>query len=113
MKHSDVILTTIPQADGKLKNRPALILCEMPPYGDFLVCGISTQLNQKVNNFDEIISQDHNDFSSSGLLSESLVRLGFLAVIPLRRILGVIGRISPERYRRLLNTLINYLKSTT
>ena len=34
MKQGDVILTPILQADEKLKNRPAIILREMPSYGD-------------------------------------------------------------------------------
>lgn len=46
MKEGEVILTPVPQADGKVKNRPALILREMPRYKDFLVCGISTQTHQ-------------------------------------------------------------------
>ena len=44
MKEGDVVLTSFAQADGAKKNRPALLLCELPPFGDFLVCGISTQL---------------------------------------------------------------------
>jgi mRNA interferase MazF len=39
MKEGDVILTPVPQADGTIKNRPAVILREMRPYKDFLVCG--------------------------------------------------------------------------
>ena len=58
MKEGDLILTPIPQADGKIKNRPALVLREMPKYRDFLVCGVSTQLTQYLPNFDEIISQN-------------------------------------------------------
>lgn len=111
MKQGDVILTPLPQADGKLKNRPAIILKEMPSYGDLLVCGISTQLHQYVKDFDEIISPRDNDFRSSGLLSESLIRLGFLAILPSNRVLGSIGSISYERHRRLLNTLSDYLIS--
>jgi len=42
MKEGRIVLTPILQADGKMKNRPALILRVMPAYGDFLVCGIST-----------------------------------------------------------------------
>ncbi len=103
----NLILTPLPQADGRLKNRPALILRRMPPFGDFLVCGISTQLHQKAQNFDEIISPSDDDFQSSGLLAESLIRLGFLAVLPLNRIAG--GAVSPERHKRLLKTLGNYL----
>ena len=48
MNEGDIVLTPVPQADGRLKNRPALFLREMPPYGDLLVCGISTQLHQLV-----------------------------------------------------------------
>jgi mRNA interferase MazF len=109
MKEGDVILTPVPQADGKIKNRPAVILREIPPYKDFLVCGISTQLNQLVRGFDEIISPKDADFTSSGLKSESLIRLGFLVVLPQRNILGLIGSISLERHQRLLKTLSDYL----
>jgi uncharacterized protein (TIGR02265 family) len=42
MKEGDVILTPIPQADGKVKNRPAILLCELPSYGDLLVCMVWT-----------------------------------------------------------------------
>lgn len=109
MKQGDVILTPVPQADGKLKNRPAIILREMPFYGDLLVCGISTQLHQYVKGFDETISSDDEDFKSSGLLSNSLIRLGFLSVLPCSRIVGSIGSISSERRKRLLKTLSDYL----
>ena len=48
MKPGDVVLTPIRQTDGVTKNRPALLLREMPAYRDLLVCGISTQLHQEV-----------------------------------------------------------------
>src|SRR5215210_8397805 len=109
MKEGDVILTPVPQANGVIKNRPAIVLREMLPYKDFLVCGVSTQLHQQVKDFDEIISPLDADFSSSGLKSESLIRLGFMAVLPSSRIAGSIGSISPERHKRLLKTLSDYL----
>jgi mRNA interferase MazF len=109
MKEGDVILTPVPQANGVVKNRPAIILRELPPYQDFLVCGVSTQLHQKVEEFDEIIAPAEPDFSSSGLKSESLIRLGFLAVLPRSSIIGAIGSISSERHKRLLKTLSDYL----
>jgi mRNA interferase MazF len=109
MKEGDVILCPIPQADGIIKNRPTIILREIPPYKDLLVCGISTQLNQQVQGFDEIISPDDTDFVSSGLKTKSLIRLGFLAVLPRGRIIGSIGSIAPDRHKRLLKTLSNYL----
>ena len=109
MKQGDIILVPMQQSDGELKNRPAVFLKEMPVYRDILVCGISTQLHQVVPNFDEMITAEDHDFQSSGLVRESLVRLGYIAVIPRRRILGSIGSISIERCQRLLNRLSNYL----
>lgn len=109
MKQGDVILTSVPQADGKLKNRPAIILREMPFYGDLLLCGVSTQLYQCIKGFDELISPEDEDFESSGLMAKSLIRLGFLAVLPRKQIMGTIGKISIERHKRLLKTLSDYL----
>ncbi len=109
MKEGDVILTPVPQADGVIKNRPAIILRELPPYRDVLVCGVSTQLHQKVKDFDETIAPADADFGSSGLKSESLVRLGFLTVLPRHSIIGTIGSVSSERHKRLLKTLSDYL----
>ena len=109
MKEGDVILTPVPQADGELKERPAICLREMPLYRDLLVCGVSTQLHQYVKDFDEIISPADADFKSSGLRSKSLIRLSFLAVLPRHRVLGSIGSISAERHKRLLRKLSDYL----
>ena len=109
MKEGDVILAQVPQANGRMKNRPAIFLREMPPYHDMLVCGISTQLHQYVMNFDDIISPGDEDFNTSGLQLKSLIRVGFLAVLPRKRILGSIGSISSERHKRLLRKLCDYL----
>ncbi len=62
MKEGDVVLTPLPQADGKIKNRPAIFLREMPPFQDILVCGVSTQLHQIAPDFDEIITRQDSDF---------------------------------------------------
>ncbi|MDD5466863.1 MAG: type II toxin-antitoxin system PemK/MazF family toxin [Anaerolineales bacterium] len=109
MKEGDIILTPMPQADGQVKNRPAIYLREMPPFRDALVCGVSTQTHQLAPDFDELITRQDSDFSSSGLVSDSLIRLGFLAALPRRNIIGSIGSISPERHKRLLRRLSEYL----
>ena len=113
MKEGNVILTPVPQADGKLKERPAIFLREMPPYRDLLVCGVSTQLHQYVKDFDEMISPADADFKSSCMRTKSLIRLGFLAVLPRHRVLGSIGFISAERHKRLLRKLSDYLTNST
>ena len=116
MKEADVVLTPIPQADGVIKNRPAIILREMPPYRDFLVCGVSTQLDKEVKGFDEVISDTDEDFQSSGLRTSSLVRLGFLAVLPSRQIIGAIGSISSTRHGKMpkdVERLLNHESGLT
>lgn len=109
MKEGDVIIVPLPQADGMFKNRPAVILREMPPFRDPLVCGLSTQMQQATQDFDEVISPRDADFRTTGLREESLVRLGFLVVIPRHQIAGAIGSISSERHKRLLQRLSKYL----
>lgn len=109
MNEGDVILTQIPQADGVMKNRPALILREMPPFGDMLVCGISTQIHQSVPGFDEVITGADDDYSATGLVADSVIRLGFLGVIPHSKIIGSIGRVAYKRHERLLVRLSTYL----
>lgn len=109
MKEGDVVIVPMPQADGRTKNRPAIVVREMPPFRDVLVCGVSTQLRQEAKDFDELISPADSDFASSGLIEESLIRLGFLAVIPRVKIAGSIGSISSERHQRLLQRLSQYL----
>ena len=81
----------------------------MPPFRDFLICGISTQIRQEVKGFDEIIYESDDDFEESGLDADSLIRLGFLQVLPRREIVGSIGSISAERHLRLLQNLRDYL----
>ncbi len=110
MKESDVILAPIFQADEALKYRPAIVLREMPmPYRDLLVCGVSTRLSHYIQGLDDIISPTDSDFASSGLHSESLIRLSFLGVIPRQLVRGRLGNISDARHRRLLRRLIDYL----
>lgn len=81
----------------------------MPPFGDMLTCGISTQLHQQVLGLDEVIGPQDTDFASSNLKETSIIRLGFLTVLPKSAIFGTIGTISPERHQRLLNSLAGYL----
>jgi mRNA interferase MazF len=109
VKEGDVILSQIPQSDGTMKTRPALVLRELPPFRDLLVCGISTQTHQAVGGFDELILRADSDFSDSGLIADSVVRLGFLALLPRSKVAGTIGRVSPARYERLLKRLSEYL----
>lgn len=113
MNEGDVVITPLPQADGQLKNRPAIVLRKMPPFGDLLVCGVSSQTHLAVKDFDEVFGRDQPDFAISGLKTASVIRLGFLATLPPSSFVGRIGRISAERHLRLLTRLSEHLKQDT
>lgn len=48
-------MVDLPQSDGAVKKRLALLLRQMPRFNDWLLVGISTQLHQEVPGFDEIL----------------------------------------------------------
>ena len=109
MTEGDIVLVPLPQADGQLKVRPSLVLRSLPPFNDLLVCGISTQLHQEAKGFDDIIATNDADFTDSGLRATSLIRLGFLGVVPMQSVAGSIGAVDPERHKKLLKRLAVYL----
>jgi mRNA interferase MazF len=106
-----VALLRLPQTDLLLgKNRPALILAEVPgQHDDWLVCMISTQLHQAVADFDEIITAGADDFTGSGLKVESVIRIGRLAVVSGGLLEGAIGNIGMDRLRRIKDRLSHWV----
>jgi mRNA interferase MazF len=107
----DVVLVSLHQAVGPAKLRPALVLSILPgPYGDLLVCGISTQLRQQVKKWDELIQKGDADFSQSGLRQSSLIRLSFLRTVAPGAVGGVIGSIEAARLERLQSRLADHLR---
>jgi mRNA interferase MazF len=109
MQEGDIVLALLPQASRESKLRPAVLLRRFEPHGDFLLCGVSTQLHQTVAGFDELLCEGDLDFAETGLRAASVIRLGFLATQPSRTIRGVLGKIKPERHARLLRRLAQYL----
>jgi mRNA interferase MazF len=110
MKEGDILLAPLQQADGMLKDRPVLFLKRMPPFQDFLVCGISSQIQQAVPDLDETIAPGDADFRTSGLKAASLIRLGYLAVLSRPEFHGHIGSVSTARRDRLLTRLSDFLR---
>jgi mRNA interferase MazF len=109
MSPGDVILARLQQSDGRIKNRPALIVTTMPPYDGFLIAAISSQLRQQVAGFDEVITDSDSDSPDSGLKVASLIRIGMVATIPASAVLGELGSISLDRLRRMRENLANHL----
>ena len=111
MNSGDVVLIRLPQVGpGPAKLRPAIFLTTLPgPYQDALVCGISTQLQNILPNWDELVQPGDVDFVSSGLVQGSVIRLSYLRAIASSEIVGLIGRIDQARLVRLRQRLSDFL----
>ena len=108
-----IVLFRFPQTDQQIgKLRPALIIRKSPGrYNDWLICMISTQLDQEISGFDEMIAASDSDFAESGLKAPSLIRVSRLAVVNGDIILGKIGQIDNLRLNRIKQNLSQWLQS--
>ena len=110
VSEGDVVLARFDQSATPTKVRPAVALRQFAPFGDWLLCGISTQLHLQVVGFDELLSPGDADFSTSGVKATSLIRLGYLAVRSPAAIVAVIGSVSTQRHRQMLERLSDRLR---
>jgi mRNA interferase MazF len=108
----EVILIALPQvAGGPPKLRPALVLSQLPgPFQNILLCGISTQIQSLVADWDELVRSTDPDFIGSGLHRESAIRLSYLYAGDSSEISGTIGAIDSARLTRLLTRLADHLR---
>ena len=96
------------QKEGKL--RPALVLRKLPgKYNDWLICMISSQLNQRILKLDESINPEDSDFIQSGLKLPSVIRAGRLAVVDGDILLGELGQIAHDRLSRVRQNLAKWI----
>lgn len=105
MENGSIAIVVLPQADGMRKNRPALVLCRVKPFGDFLLAGISSQLNRGIENTDEIIAESDPDFAKTRLAKTSVIRTLYLATLPASDIKGKMGAVSQDRLQRIYHAL--------
>lgn len=111
MKAGNIVLFKFPQTDlEKGKLRPALVISKVPgKYKDWLICMISTQRHQLQKDFDIIISKKSPDFQSSGLKSESVIRISRLAVVNEDILVGSIGNISNTFLKEIRTKVANWI----
>lgn len=105
MENGSVAVASLQQADGILKNRPVLILCQVPPYGDYLVCGISSQTRLALEGVDIILDEAASGFEQTGLRCSSVIRTRYLATLPSGSIKGKLGRIPDYQLRQAYRSL--------
>ena len=107
-----IVLTPFPYTElSATKLRPVLMLRQASHFDDWLVCMVSSQVQQAETNFDEIISSTDSDFADSGLKMPSVLRLSRLAVLDGSLLLGSIGAISEERLGNVRQRLAKWVAS--
>ena len=109
MREGQIIVADLPVSGKGWKRRPALVLRQLPGYGDYLVCGLSSQLHQLIPGFGEQLTPD----STNGLTVASVIRLENLFVIADADIAGQIGRIDATTHRNLITRLADHLTTLT
>ena len=112
ISEGQLVLFRFPQTDqtsGKL--RPALVLRRLPgQHNDWLICMISSNLDQEVPEFDEVMTPDDSDFKESGLKVPSLIRIVRIAVVDGGILLGRLGQIDTQRLIRIRHKLSRWIQ---
>jgi mRNA interferase MazF len=97
------------QTESKL--RPALVIRRLPgEYNDWLICMISSQLDQLIPNFDEMISPEDSDFQQSGLKLPSVIRISRLAVAGKDIFIGKLGEVNSHRLRKIKQIISRWIQ---
>lgn len=109
MKAGDVVRVALPQSDGQHKLRPAVLVTSFPPYGDWLVVGISGSLGLEVEGLDIRIGYGHPSYGSARLGFPGLIRLSHAHVVPKGWIEGVMGTLDTATLRSLRERLAGWI----
>lgn len=105
-----IVLTPFPYTDlSGAKLRPVLMLRQASRFDDWLVCMVSSKLDQADAGFDEVLTPADGDFAASGLKVPSALRLSRLAVLDASLLVGSIGSISDARMARVRQRLAQWI----
>lgn len=105
-----IVLTPFPHTDlSGAKLRPVLMLRRASRYDDWLVCMVSSKLDQAEAGFDEVLATTDGDFAASGLKAPSVLRLSRLAVLDGVLLVGSIGNIANDRLDRIRQRLARWI----
>lgn len=112
IREGSVVLVPFPHVEAGTpgKVRPAVVLRRLPgDYGDWLICMVSSRVDQRVEGFDEVVSPGDHDFPESGLKVSSVIRVTRLAVCDGLTPLGSIGHLDESRLSRIRKRLSDWL----
>lgn len=109
-----IVLTPFPYTDlSGAKLRPVLLLRQTSRFDDWLVCMVSSRIEQAEDGFDEILQSTDADFSASGLKAPSVLRLSRLAVLDGSLLIGSIGAIDSGRLDCIRQRLARWIAGAT
>jgi mRNA interferase MazF len=111
MQEGDIALLNMLQPDGSKKNCPVLLVKQVKPFDDWMVCAVSTQLHQEVRGFDCIILDKDTGFTTTGFKQSSLIRLGIISTVSKSSMPGTIGKISSSLLKNLKQRLAAHIVS--
>lgn len=109
MQAGDIALLNMVQPDGSKKSRPVLLIKQVKPFDDWIVCAVSTQLHQEVKGFDHLVSDTDTDFAATGFKQSSLIRLGMISTVSKNSMPGVIGNIPATILQALKKRLAGHI----
>lgn len=106
-----IVVTPFPHTDlSTAKLRPVLLLRQASMrFDDWLVCMVSSQLQQADAGLDEILMPTDTDFVASGLKAPSVLRLSRLAVLDGSSLVGCIGSIEQQRLKAVRQRLAEWI----
>lgn len=105
-----IVLTPFPYTDlSGAKLRPVPMLRQSPRFDDWLVCMVSSRIEQADAGFDEVLHAEDPDFVASGLKAPSVLRLSRLAVLNGSLLLGSIGAIADDRLVRVRHRIARWI----
>lgn len=110
MEAGSVVRIALLQSNGELKSRPALLLKNVEPFNDWLLCSISSKLHNAVKGLDLILDEEHEDYKQSGLKYPGVVRVAHVFTMSEETIEGTIGKLIKPTLKRLKNNLGEYIK---
>ena len=106
-----IVLTPFPYTDlSGAKLRPVLMLRRASArFDDWLVCMVSSQIQQADAGFDELLVPEDSDYALAGLKAPSVLRLSRLAVLDGALLVGCIGHVNDERLARVRRRLADWI----
>lgn len=106
-----MVVTPFPHTDLSVaKLHPVLLLRPASTrFDDWLVCMVSSQLQQIEAGLDVLLTPGDPDFASSGLKAPSVLRLSRLAVLDGASLIGCIGNIGDAQLTSLRRRLAAWI----